>query len=378
MHSGALLEQNPLMPDGTSLQPGTSAPGGQLTQPSHDPEPSQAGTGAQPEQSPASRVLAGQAAASVGGAKSPGQPMPDAEPSEPAAAPVAEAAGTAAPAGRPEAAAAGGNTGPLNPLQAVNDAAAGHKAHLLGHKVAAADAEPGCRPSGRAHGSAGDALPGLSAPAAVPHGAPPAPDMEQEGATSAWYARTLEPEAGTGRTPTNTQQDTNDGQAAPHGQAQAEADPKALGEPSPMQGLLCSKGKPAANQLAACGQTALSKPSSASSLQFSHPQQPQMQQAGRPLPSGQAAALLAGHGVCQWPAAAGDHVSPMAVSLPAHLPSTLGTPGNLGGSLRPLQPSLSKAVSSVFLTGGGPEQTRMHIRTAAGGHCLSSCPRCLT
>ena len=300
--------------------------------------------------------------------------MPDAELSAPAAAllpsPVAEAAGTGAPAGRPEAAAAAENTSPLEPLKSVSDAAAGHNAPLPGHKVAAADAEPGCRASGRADGSAGDALLGLPAPAAVPHTAPPAPDIEQEGATTAVYARTLDPEAGTGRAPANSQQGRSGRQAAPHGQAEAEADPQALAGPSLMQGLFCWKVKPAANQQSAPRQPALSQLASASLLHFSHPQQPQMQQAGLPLPSGQAAALLAGHGLCRGPAAAEGRNSPVAVSMPTHLPSALGAPGSLGGGLNPLQPSLSQAASGSLM-GGGPQQTHMPMSTAAGGQCLS-------
>ena len=360
VHTEALLEQIPQMPDGIGLQPGSVAPGSQLTQLSRNPEPSQAGTGAQPEQDPAGRVPAEQAAASVGGGKSPGQSMPDAELSAPAAAPVAEAADTAGPAGRPEGAAATGNTGTPKPLLTDNDAAAEHAAPLPGPKVAAADSGPGCRASGRADGPARDALLGLSA--AVPHAAPLAPGMEQGGAPTAGYART----------PANTQQGRHGGQAAAPGQAQAEADPKALAGPCPMQGPFRSMGKPAANQLAAPGQTVLGKPSSASSMHFSQPQQPQMQQAGHPLPSGQAAAVLAGHGLSRGPAAAGDRNSPVAVSLPTHRPSAFGAPGSLGGNLRPLQPSMSQAANGPLL-GGGPQQPRIPMSSAAGGHCLSAC-----
>ena len=372
MHTEAPPEQIPQMPDGVSLQPGSVAPGSQLTQLGRDREPSQAGTGAQPEQGPAGRVPAEQTAASAGETKSPGHAMPDAEPSAPAAAPVAAAAGTEAPAGRPEPPAAAENTGLLEPLQTINDAAAGHKAPLLGHKGAAADAEPGCRASGKTDGS-GDAPPTLSAPAAAPHGAPPAPDMEQEGAATAVCARTLEPEADRGRAPANTQQGGQGVQAAPQGQALAEAGPKPLAEPSHMQGLLRTADKPSANQQAASRQPALSKPSSASLLHFSHPQQPQMQQAGLPLPSGQAAAVPAGHGLSRGPAAADDRNSPVAVSLPTHRPSAFGAPGSLGGSLRPLQPSMSQVANGLL--GGGPQQTRMPACTAAGGYCHSTCTK---
>ena len=373
MHTEALPEQVPQMPDGISLQPGAVQPGSGLMQLScRDQDPSQAGTGAQPEQDPACGVPAEQAAASVGGTKSPGRSMPDAEQGAPAAAPVAEEAGTGGPAGRPEGAAAAGNTGPLKPLQTDNNAAAEQELPLPRPKVAAADAEPGCRASGTADGSAGDALPGLSAPPAVPHAAPPAPDMEPEGATTTEYARTLEPEAGTGTALANTQQGRAGRQAAPPGPAQAEADPKALAGPSPMQGLLRSKGMPAANQLAGCGHTVLSKPSSVTSLHFSHPRQPQKQQAGLPLPSGQAATVLAGHGLSRGPAAARGRSSPVAVSLPPHRPSAFGAPGSLGGSLRPLPPSMSQATNGPLL-GGGPQQTRMPMSTAPGGHCLSTC-----
>ena len=53
MHTEAVLEHIPRMPDGISLQPGPVSPASQLTQLGHEPEPSQAGTGAQPEQAPA-------------------------------------------------------------------------------------------------------------------------------------------------------------------------------------------------------------------------------------------------------------------------------------------------------------------------------------